>query len=86
MDTPTPFAKLFDTDEGQLLVTLVETENEEPGMEMRAASVSGITAKMTFAYDDETQQLKAFAGVDHAGANEAARTLRNAIRNLVRPA
>lgn len=83
VDSPQAFAKLFDTIEGQLLITLVETDDEEPDLEIRAASIDGVTAKMTLAFDTEEEQQNAFNSFDQSGAEEASRSLRNAVRGLL---
>lgn len=84
-DAPKPFAKLFDTAEGQFLVTLVETDDEQPGVECRAADVNGVTAKITLSGwgDGEAGQERAFAMFDQERAEEGASMVRNIARRAV---
>lgn len=81
-DAPEPFAKLFDTPDGQLLAFMDETDDGDPAMVFMAAPINGVSAKAILSWPEVDGQQRAFDMVDQAAAEEHARSLRDAVRNL----
>lgn len=78
-----PFAKLFDTAHGQLLVTLEEGPDEDPALMLRAACVEGITPSIRLDFDTEAEQLERFAAYDQQQAEKAAVGLHKMVAKLM---
>ncbi|MHB9879127.1 hypothetical protein ACSMXM_05635 [Pacificimonas sp. ICDLI1SI03] len=80
-DTPKPFAKLFDTPHGQLLVTRDYIDENDDGEEeeavvCRGATRHGIHATIKMGgWADAAPADAAFAKVDQDGAEELAATM-----------
>jgi hypothetical protein len=68
------FAKLFDTPHGQMLYYLDDTDDEEPAIMVIGAYVRGVrpSAKLSGWPDEEAGQLRAFAEIEQAAADETA--------------
>jgi hypothetical protein len=79
-----PFAKLFDTAHGQLLVFLDETDDSEPAITVIGAYVDDVRpqAKLSGWEDPEGGQARAFDKIDQASAEEMAARLHAMVKGL----
>lgn len=86
-EPPAPFAKLFDTPDGQLLAFLDSTDDYEPAIKVIAAAVNGVVPSATLSgwTDGEQGQQRAFTLIDQAAAEHHAKALRNVVRDMATP-
>lgn len=79
-----PFAKLFNTAEGQLLAYMGETDDFQPAIIVIAAPINGVVAqaKLSGWSDGEAGQQRAFDALDQWMAEGQALALRNSVRSL----
>jgi hypothetical protein len=78
------FAKLFETPDGQLLVTLeaLDSEDRHP-MKVRCADVDGIVCELTPSFETERAARAAFDHYDQPTADQMARGMRLGVRNML---
>ena len=82
-----PFAKLFDTPDGQILVTHEYDEDEHPDapfrLQFRGQDYRGTGVSIAFGWPDEQRRDAAFASVDQARADSTARELASTVRRFM---
>lgn len=81
-----PFAKLFDTPHGQLLVYLCETDDGDPAIRAVGADLNDVRpqAVMSGWPDGEAEARRQFDKIDQAAAEEQAAMLRATITRYAR--
>lgn len=82
-----PFAKLFETPDGQLLVTHDYDDDQYPEapyrVVFRGAQHEGVDPSVTFGWATEAERDVAFASVMQERADHTARELAATVRNLM---
>lgn len=82
-----PFAKLFDTPDGQVLVTHEYDDGEYPEvpyrLTFRGAQHKGVDPAISFGWPTEAERDEAFASVYQERANHTARELAATVRNFM---
>lgn len=73
-----PFAKLFDTPSGQLLLFKCESDDEDPALKVMAAPVGDISPSAILSYDTEAKRDLAFDRIGQDGAERFSTQLRAA--------
>lgn len=84
------FARLFDTPDGQLLITKEFDDEEHPDapyrLRIRGEGIKGIDASLSYGWDTPAQRREAFdeftQGQAEVAAKDLAATLRNFSSNL----
>lgn len=81
----TTFARLFETESGQLLVTREydDTEDEPYTITVRGASVRGADPTLTLFYVSESERDGLFDGLDQEQAESLARDMAQAAGNFI---
>jgi len=84
---PQPFAKLFNTPNGQLLVTMEydDTDHEDAPyrLNFRGAQHKGVDPAMSFGWPTEAKRDEAFASVYQERADHTARELAQTVANFM---
>lgn len=87
VESPRPFAKLFDTADGQLLVTHEYDDSEHPEapyrLKFRGAGHKGVDPAVSFGWSTEAERDEAFVSVEPERAAHTARELASAVRNFM---
>lgn len=83
---PKPFAKLFETEFGQVLCTTeFDDEKETHGVCFRGATLGGVVPAVTYGgWSDEAEADEALARTDQERADEAAKMLRGIVAGFVK--
>lgn len=80
------FAKLFDTPDGQLLVTHEFDDDHEDGpfrLNFRGEQYKGVDVAISFGWPTEAERNEAFASVLQERADHTARELAQTVRNFM---
>lgn len=80
------FAKLFDTADGQLLVTQEYDDDHADGhyrLNFRGEQHKGVDVAISFGWPTEAERDEAFASVQQQRADHTARELAQTVRNFM---
>ena len=84
-----PFAKLFDTPDGQLLVTHEYDDTDHPDapyrLTFRGEQHKGVDPAVSFGWPTEAERDEAFASTMQERADHTARELAQTVRNFMAP-
>lgn len=84
MDTPLPFARLFDTPHGQLLVTTQAQDDDELWpLTIKCADVGDVIAELSFKFEAEADRNAALADYDQAQAEQIAAGMRRGLNKFM---
>lgn len=84
-----PFAKLFDTPDGQLLVTKefddIEHDDAPYRLSLRGEGVKGVDASISFGWASEAERNEVFDRCAQDDADRQARELAQTLANFMAP-